>query len=97
VRRDAPPRPGAAPEPGAHVAVDLIGTVEGVCEGLIATAPRGHNGFGYDPIFLLPERGRTMAELTVEEKQAISHRGRAGVAARRLLHDWLLETAPARP
>lgn len=94
--RDEALLPAAPPMPREHVGVELIGTVEGVCEGLIAAAPRGHNGFGYDPIFLLPERGRTMAELTAEEKQSISHRGRAGVVARRLLDTWLLEAAPAR-
>ncbi len=68
---------------------ELIGTVEGTCEGRIAFAPRGDNGFGYDPIFLLPERGRTMAELPSEVKNVISHRGRAGAAARRLVESWL--------
>ncbi len=51
--------------------------VEGVVEGIIAEAPRGTNGFGYDPIFLLPDRGHTMAELDAEEKNRISHRARA--------------------
>ncbi len=46
-----------------------------VREGLIAREPRGQNGFGYDPIFLIPELGRTMAELEPEEKNRISHRG----------------------
>lgn len=50
---------------------------EGTCPGYIADRPRGSNGFGYDPLFYVPEYGRTMAELTLEEKQAISHRGRA--------------------
>lgn len=50
---------------------------EGTCAGYIADRPRGSNGFGYDPLFYLPEYGRTMAELALEEKQAISHRGRA--------------------
>ena len=49
----------------------------GVVEGRIARAPRGTGGFGYDPVFELPESGRTMAELTLEEKERISHRGRA--------------------
>lgn len=49
----------------------------GVVEGRIAGAPRGTGGFGYDPVFELPESGRTMAELTLEEKERISHRGRA--------------------
>lgn len=50
--------------------------VHGVCEGRIGRAPRGDGGFGYDPVFYLPD-GRSMAELTREEKNAISHRGRA--------------------
>lgn len=50
---------------------------EGVCEGRVAHETRGTHGFGYDPIFLLPEQGRHMAELTPEEKHRVSHRGRA--------------------
>lgn len=49
----------------------------GVCEGRIAQEPRGQNGFGYDPVFYLPGREQTMAELAPEEKNLISHRGRA--------------------
>ena len=49
---------------------------EATCEGRIADRPSGGGGFGYDPIFFLPELGRTMAELTPEEKHAVSHRGR---------------------
>jgi len=52
-------------------------TAEGVCEGVILTAPRGANGFGYDPLFLLPDLRRTMAELTSEEKNRLSHRALA--------------------
>ena len=52
-------------------------TAEGRCEGLILDAPRGANGFGYDPLFLLPALGRTMAELTSEEKNTLSHRAKA--------------------
>ena len=52
-------------------------TTEGSCEGVITAAPSGKNGFGYDPVFLLPEYGRTMAELTLDIKNRISHRGRA--------------------
>ncbi len=52
-------------------------TAEGSVEGIITDAPRGRHGFGYDPIFYLPDRGRTMAELTPEEKNRISHRARA--------------------
>lgn len=60
-------------------------TALGTVEGLIAKKPAGHGGFGYDPIFLVPEYGKTMAELTPDEKNAISHRGRALRALRRLL------------
>lgn len=49
---------------------------EATCEGRIALEPRGSGGFGYDPIFFLPELERTMAELTPEEKHAVSHRGK---------------------
>ncbi|MDR1194730.1 MAG: RdgB/HAM1 family non-canonical purine NTP pyrophosphatase [Peptococcaceae bacterium] len=52
-------------------------TTSGVCEGRIGLAPVGDGGFGYDPIFVLPEKGCTAAELTPEEKNAISHRGKA--------------------
>lgn len=50
---------------------------EGVCEGSIARSPRGSGGFGYDPLFVTDQDGRTMAELTDDEKNAISHRARA--------------------
>lgn len=51
--------------------------VQGVCPGVILRAPRGEGGFGYDPVFYLPELGKTFAELAGEEKNRISHRGRA--------------------
>jgi XTP/dITP diphosphohydrolase len=51
--------------------------VRGTCEGRIVLRSRGENGFGYDPHFFLPEKGRTMAELAPEEKNSISHRGEA--------------------
>jgi XTP/dITP diphosphohydrolase len=51
--------------------------VEGTCEGYIAEAPTGTNGFGYDPIFYVPEKQKTMAELSKEEKNKISHRANA--------------------
>lgn len=50
---------------------------DGVCEGLLLTAPRGTGGFGYDPLFWLPEYQQTLAEMTVKEKNAVSHRGNA--------------------
>ncbi len=62
--------------------------VEGAIEGLITDGPRGHNGFGYDPIFFVPEFGQTTAEMTSAQKNMISHRGRAAQAARRLLENW---------
>lgn len=52
-------------------------TAEGECRGVILRGMRGENGFGYDPLFLIPEKGKTMAELTADEKNEISHRGRA--------------------
>lgn len=57
-------------------------TTLGTIEGHIGYEPKGENGFGYDPIFYLPEYGCTSAELTEEEKNAISHRGRALQAMR---------------
>ena len=62
-----------------------VRTVDGVFEGRIAREPRGENGFGYDPIFLLPERGVTSAELPPEEKNAMSHRGKAARKAAEIL------------
>jgi len=51
-------------------------TFEATCEGRIATEPSGGGGFGYDPIFWLPEMGCTMADLTADQKHAVSHRGK---------------------
>jgi XTP/dITP diphosphohydrolase len=50
---------------------------DGECQGLIAFEPRGENGFGYDPVFYLPEFGKTIAELSLETKNQVSHRGKA--------------------
>lgn len=55
----------------------IIATAEGTFEGLMLIEPRGTGGFGYDPYFFLPELGKTVAELSAEEKNAISHRGKA--------------------
>lgn len=57
-------------------------TASGSCEGYIAHEPRGTRGFGYDPLFVAPEFGKTFAELTEEEKNRISHRARAVEAAK---------------
>jgi XTP/dITP diphosphohydrolase len=61
--------------------------VEGVVEGVIAAAPRGSGGFGYDPVFFYPPLGRTFGEISDEDKQRVSHRGKALAAARRLLSE----------
>ena len=58
---------------------------EGICPGEIIDQERGQNGFGYDPVFLLPELGLTMAELSMSEKNRLSHRARAVQAALPLL------------
>jgi XTP/dITP diphosphohydrolase len=65
-----------------------VRTAEGTCEGIIAFEPQGEHGFGYDPVFYLPEHGRTMAELPPQTKNNISHRARAAQEAR----NWLMET-----
>jgi XTP/dITP diphosphohydrolase len=52
-------------------------TYEARCEGLITTEPAGSNGFGYDPVFLYPPLNKTFAQITREEKNRISHRGKA--------------------
>ena len=54
-----------------------VQVVPGECPGTILRAPRGDGGFGYDPVFLVPGLGRTMAELSLEEKGRVSHRARA--------------------
>ena len=56
---------------------DEVELHSGVCEGMVIDTPRGSNGFGYDPVFLIPELGRTMAELSPAEKNRVSHRGMA--------------------
>lgn len=82
LRRVAAPRPArfccvlAVAQPNGEVQV-----FEGACAGEIILEERGSNGFGYDPIFYLPEYQRTMAELPSEVKNRISHRARAALAA----------------
>ncbi len=72
----------ATPEGQVHNA-------EGSCEGIIAFAPKGEHGFGYDPVFYFPEYGMTMAELPPEIKNQISHRARAAQGARKILEEGL--------
>ncbi len=66
-----------------------VQTGDGACEGIIAFGPAGSNGFGYDPVFYLPDRGQTMAQLAAETKHEISHRGRASRTAETLLEAML--------
>ena len=61
----------------AFVTEDKTYEARGVVEGMITREPLGENGFGYDPIFFVPEAGKTTAQMAPEEKNAISHRGRA--------------------
>lgn len=56
---------------------EVLLTAEGTVDGEVLTAPRGNGGFGYDPLFLIPALGQTMAEISIEEKQRLSHRGQA--------------------
>ena len=62
---------------------------EGFCEGEIIPEERGTGGFGYDPIFLFPKLGKTMAELGMEEKNRLSHRARAVIEAKNFLRTLL--------
>jgi XTP/dITP diphosphohydrolase len=66
---------------------DRFLVVQETVTGVIAAAPRGANGFGYDPLFILPESGKTMAELPEDEKDRLSHRGRAALRIRALLRE----------
>ena len=66
----------------------------GECCGLIALEPKGGHGFGYDPVFYLPELGNTMAELPLKTKNQISHRGRAAQQARLLLEQLAEKVKP---
>lgn len=70
-------------------------TVEGHCPGTILTAPAGDGGFGYDPLFVPQGFSRSFAELAPEEKNAISHRGRALAAAKALIVEF--QAATRRP
>lgn len=62
-----------------------VEVVQGALDGMITEAPAGSKGFGYDPVFFVPELGRTLAQLTPEEKNRISHRARAFEKVREFL------------
>lgn len=66
-----------------------VETIEGVVGGFIAEEKSGQSGFGYDPIFFYPPMGKTFAEMTLEEKNGISHRGQALMKARAILEEAL--------
>jgi XTP/dITP diphosphohydrolase len=88
-----PDRPRTARFIAALASVDrgqVVYETTGVVEGEIADAPRGSGGFGYDPIFLYPPYGRTLAEVSEAEKIAVAHRG---VAFRKFAR-WLAEGSP---
>ena len=80
--------PGIAFEATQHPNGKMLHSFRGTAEGIILDAPRGHNGFGYDPLFYFPQIGKTFAELSAEEKAQYSHRG----AAFRAFLDWHRET-----
>ena len=67
-------------------------SVEGRLEGSITVVPIGTGGFGYDPIFYVPELEKTLAELSLEQKNRISHRGRALEKAKPILAEWAKDT-----
>ncbi len=71
-------------------------TAEGWCEGTVARSPDGTSGFGYDPVFFVPALGVTMARLSDQEKDAISHRGNAARALAPVLAAWPLASDVAR-
>jgi XTP/dITP diphosphohydrolase len=85
---DGIPVPGRVAEFRSVIAFAKNGKthlIEGICRGRITFKPRGSGGFGYDPVFLVPELSKTFAEMTLDEKNRISHRGRALAALRELL------------
>ncbi len=71
--------------PGGGCGLPRVLEVEEACEGRIVETPRGIDGHGYDPVFFFPPAARTFAEMTTEEKNLVSHRGRAALAVRELL------------
>jgi XTP/dITP diphosphohydrolase len=65
------------------------GVIEGSCKGRIGMREKGRRGFGYDPLFILPKYGKTMAELSLREKNRISHRGKALRKMRKVIHAFM--------
>jgi XTP/dITP diphosphohydrolase len=70
---------------------EVVLEVEGICPGLILEAPRGEGGFGYDPVFFVPEAGLTFAEMPHSQKAALGHRGRAFAALKPKLQALLTQ------
>jgi XTP/dITP diphosphohydrolase len=70
---------------------EVVLEVEGVCPGLILEAPRGEGGFGYDPVFFVPEAGLTFAEMPHSQKAELGHRGRAFAALKPQLQALLAQ------
>jgi XTP/dITP diphosphohydrolase len=73
--------------------IDVLFTVQETVEGLIADEPRGENGFGYDPLFYYPPFGRTFGQCPQEEKDKVSHRGKAFARLREFLERNRAESA----
>ncbi|MFB3146166.1 MAG: XTP/dITP diphosphatase [Nitrospirales bacterium] len=69
-----------------------VDVVEGVLDGTIAETVSGTDGFGYDPVFFVPELGKTLAQITLEEKNQISHRGRALAKVKDVLRQKIQQT-----
>lgn len=74
------------------LADSVLFTASGACEGIIADEPCGTGGFGYDPVFYLPDEDRTMAELTTSEKNRLSHRFRALEKAMAFIRQYVSDT-----
>ena len=64
-------------------------TAEGYCDGLVQDEPKGDNGFGYDPLFFVPKKDKTFAQMTTDEKNEISHRGNVVRELLKVLPAWL--------
>ena len=73
----------------ANPAGEVVLEVEGICPGQILEAPRGEGGFGYDPVFFVPEAGLTFAEMPQSQKANLGHRGRAFAALKPRLRELL--------